>query len=245
MIPYDEITLSIYPREARFMEIRKHLSQVDLFKDLTVEQLDEISRIVSDKEYNKGQLIFAEGDEGIGFYMVIRGRVKVYKVSPDGKEQIMHIFGQGQPFGEVPVFEGSRYPANAEAMETSRLFFFPKKAFVNLIHENPSLAMNMLASMSQRLKQFSHLIESLSLKEVPGRLASYLLYLSDRNGSIDDFELDIAKSQLASLLGTIPETLSRIFTRMTSRELIRINGPQITILDRAGIEDLAEGESKL
>jgi CRP-like cAMP-binding protein len=227
------------------MEIRKHLSHADLFKDLSVEQLDEIARIVSDKEYKKGQLIFAEGDEGIGFYMVIRGRVKVYKVSPDGKEQIMHIFGQGHPFAEVPVFAGSRYPANAEAMESCRLFFFPKKAFVNLIHENPSLAMNMLASMSQRLKQFSHLIESLSLKEVPGRLASYLLYLSDRNGSIDDFELDIAKSQLASLLGTIPETLSRIFTRMTSRELIRINGPQITILDRAGIEDLAEGESKL
>jgi CRP-like cAMP-binding protein len=227
------------------MEIRKHLSQADLFKDLSVEQLDEIARIVSDKEYKKGQLIFAEGDEGIGFYMVIRGRVKVYKVSPDGKEQIMHIFGQGHPFAEVPVFAGSRYPANAEAMESCRLFFFPKKAFVNLIHENPSLAMNMLASMSQRLKQFSHLIESLSLKEVPGRLASYLLYLSDRNGSIDDFELDIAKSQLASLLGTIPETLSRIFSRMTSGELVRINGPQITILDRTGLEDLAEGESKL
>jgi CRP-like cAMP-binding protein len=227
------------------MEIRKHLSQADLFKDLSVEQLDEIARIVSDKEYKKGQLIFAEGDDGIGFYMVIRGRVKVYKVSPDGKEQIMHIFGQGHPFAEVPVFAGSRYPANAEAMESCRLFFFPKKAFVNLIHENPSLAMNMLASMSQRLKQFSHLIESLSLKEVPGRLASYLLYLSDRNGSIDDFELDIAKSQLASLLGTIPETLSRIFSRMTSGELVRINGPQITILDRTGLEDLAEGESKL
>jgi len=227
------------------MEIRKHLSQADLFKDLSVQQLDEIARIVSDKEYKKGQLIFAEGDEGIGFYMVIRGRVKVYKVSPDGKEQIMHIFGQGHPFAEVPVFEGSRYPANAEALESCRLFFFPKKAFVNLIHENPSLAMNMLASMSQRLKQFSHLIEALSLKEVPGRLASYLLYLSDRNGSIDDFELDIAKSQLASLLGTIPETLSRIFSRMTSGELVRINGPQITILDRTGLEDLAEGESKL
>ena len=245
MIPYGEITPPIYPREASYMEIRKHLSQADLFKDLAVAQLDEIARIVSDKEYKKGQLIFAEGDEGIGFYMVISGRVKVYKVSPDGKEQIMHIFGPGQPFAEVPVFEGSRFPANAEAMENSRLFFFPKKAFVNLIHENPSLAMNMLASMSQRLKQFSHLIESLSLKEVPGRLASYLLYLSDRNGSLDKFQLDIAKSQLASLLGTIPETLSRIFTRMTTRELVRINGPQITILDRAGLEDLAEGESKL
>jgi CRP-like cAMP-binding protein len=227
------------------MDIRKHLSQVDIFNGLSLKQLDEVSRIVSDKEYKKGELVFSEGDDGIGFYIIISGRVKVYKVSPEGKEQIMHIFNPGQPFAEVPVFEGSRYPANAEVMDNSRLFFFPKKDFVKLIHDNPSLAMNMLASLSQRLKQFSNLIESLSLKEVPGRLASYLLYLSDKNGSIDEFELDIAKSQLASFLGTIPETLSRIFTKMTNKELVRINGPQIVILDRTGLEDLAEGESKL
>jgi len=218
---------------------------MDLFNGLSTLQLEEVARIVSDREYKKGQLIFSEGDEGSGFYIVISGRVKVYKLSADGKEQIMHIFGPGHPFAEVPVFEGSRYPANAEAMEACRLFFFPKQAFVDLIQGNPSLAMNMLASLSQRLKQFSNLIESLSLKEVPGRLASYLLYLSDKKGSMDEFELDIAKSQLASLLGTIPETLSRIFTKMTNRELIRINGPQVAILDRTGLEDLAEGETKL
>jgi CRP/FNR family transcriptional regulator len=201
--------------------------------------------IVSDKEYKKGRLIFSEGDEGVGFYIVISGRVKVYKLSPEGKEQIMHIFGSGQPFAEVPVFEGSRYPAYAEAIDRCKLFFFPKKDFISLIQENPSLAMNMLASLSQRLKQFSHLIETLSLKEVPGRLASYLLYLSDKKGSIDEFKLDIAKSQLASLLGTIPETLSRIFTKMGSKDIIKINGPQITILDRTGLEDLAEGKTKL
>ena len=227
------------------MEIKQHLSQVDLFKGLTVEQLEAIARIISDKEYKKGQLIFSEGDEGVGFYLVISGRVKVYKLSPEGKEQIMHIFGPGQPFAEVPVFEGSRYPANAEAMERCKLFFFPKKAFISLIQENPSLSINMLASLSQRLKQFSNLIESLSLKEVPGRLASYLLYLSDRNGSIDEFQLDIAKSQLASLLGTIPETLSRIFAKMDSKKLVEINGPRITIVNRTGLEDLAEGETKL
>jgi CRP-like cAMP-binding protein len=227
------------------METRQHLSHLDLFKGLTVEQLDAIARIVSDKEYKKGQIIFSEGDEGEGFYLVISGRVKVYKLSPEGKEQIMHIFGPGKPFAEVPVFGGSRYPANAEAMDRCKLFFFPKKAFISLIQENPSLSMNMLASLSQRLKQFSNLIETLSLKEVPGRLASYLLYLSDKNGSIDEFKLDIAKSQLASLLGTIPETLSRIFAKMGSRELVRINGPEITILDRTGLEDLAEGETKL
>ena len=80
---------------------------------------------------------------------------------------------------------------------------------------------------------------------VPGRLAVYLLYLSDKNGSIEEFELDIAKSQLASLLGTIPETLSRIFTRLSQNDLIRIQGPKIAILDRVGLEDLAEGETKL
>jgi CRP-like cAMP-binding protein len=227
------------------MEIRQHLSQVDLFKGLTVEQLDAIARIIKEKEYKKGQLIFADGDEGVGFYLVIAGRVKVYKLSPDGKEQIMHIFGPGKPFAEVPVFEGSCYPANAEAMDHSKLFFMPKKDFISLIQETPSLAMNMMASLSMRLKQFSHLIETLSLKEVPGRLASYLLYLSDKNGSIDEFKLDIAKSQLASLLGTIPETLSRIFSKMASKEIVKINGPQITILDRSGLEDLAEGEVKL
>jgi CRP/FNR family transcriptional regulator len=227
------------------MDIRKHLSQVDLFNGLSLQELDEVSRIVWDREYKKGEMIFFDGDEGVGFYIVINGRVKVYKVSPDGKEQIMHIFGPGQPFAEVPVFEGSCYPANAEAMEKSGLFFFPKKDFIKLIHENPSLAINMLASLSQRLKQFSNLIEALSLKEVPGRLASYLLYLSDKKGSIDEFELDITKSQLASFLGTIPETLSRIFSKLANKELARINGPQIVILDRTGLEDLAEGESKL
>ena len=227
------------------METRKHLSHLDLFKGLTVEQLDAIARIVSGKEYKKGQIIFSEGDEGEGFYLVISGRVKVYKLSPEGKEQIMHIFGPGKPFAEVPVFGGSRYPANAEAMDRCKLFFFPKKAFISLIQGNPSLAMNMLASLSQRLKQFSNLIETLSLKEVPGRLASYLLYLSDKNGSLDEFKLDIAKSQLASLLGTIPETLSRIFAKMASKEIVKINGPEVIIVNRAGLEDLAEGETKL
>ena len=227
------------------METRQHLSQVDLFKGLTVEQLEALTRIVSSKKFKKGQLVFSEGDEGMGFYLVISGRVKIYKLSPEGKEQIMHIFGPGQPFAEVPVFGGTHYPANADAMESCELFFFPKKGFISLIQKNPSLAMNMLASLSQRLKQFSNLIESLSLKEVPGRLASYLLYLSDKNGSIDEFNLDIAKSQLASLLGTIPETLSRIFSKLGSSELVKIDGPKITILNREGLEDLAEGETKL
>jgi CRP/FNR family transcriptional regulator len=229
------------------MELVEHLSQISLFRGLPPEHLSKLTAIIADKMYGKGQMqmIFADGDEGEGFYVVITGRVKVFKVSPDGKEQILHVFGPGAPFAEVPVFSGAPYPANAEPLEKSRLFFFPKKAFVSLIQETPSLAMNMLASLSQRLKQFSKLVETLSLKEVPGRLAAHILYLSDSNEGADEFNLDLAKSQLASLLGTIPETLSRIFGKMSSQGLIRISGPQIQIIDRLGLEELAEGEIKL
>ena len=227
------------------MEIVKHLEKVSLFKGVSPRHLDELAMILTDQEFCRGQAIFSDGDDGVGFYVVIAGRVKIYKVSPDGKEQILHIFGPGEPFAEVAVFTGGRYPAHAEAIEKSRVFFFPKASFVKLIEKDPSLAMNMMASLSLRLKKFSHLVESLSLKEVPGRLAAHLLFLSGQKGESLEFQLDIAKTQLASLLGTIPETLSRILTKMNKKGLIETNGPSIKILDLEGLEDLAEGEVRL
>jgi len=227
------------------MDIAKRLATISLFQNLAPQYYDELARIVRQKEFDKNQFIFSEGDDGIGFYVIVKGRVKIYKMSPEGKEQILHILGPGEPFAEVAVFSGSQYPANAEAMIASTLFFFPKEAFIKLISSNPSLAMNMLAALSIRLKQFSHMIEALSLKEVPGRLASHLLYLSEQQKETSELRLDIAKVQLAGLLGTIPETLSRIFKKMNEQGLIESRGAAITILDRPGLEDLADGESRL
>ena len=195
--------------------------------------------IVVDQVFRRGQIIFSEGDEGTGFYVVIWGRVKIFKLSSEGKEQILHIFGPREPFGEVPVFTGQHFPANAEAMEESRIFYFPRDSFIRLIEKNPSLALNMLAVLSRRLHRFTRLIDDLSLKEVPGRLASYLLYMSEQKRGSDELELNITKGQLASLLGTIPETLSRILGRMTRQGLIESEGPRIKILDRQGLEGLA------
>ena len=103
----------------------------------------------------------------------------------------------------------------------------------------------MLAILSQRLRLFTHLIEDLSLKEVPARLAAYFLYLSDRTKASDTFELDITKAQLASVLGTIPETLSRILSRMNQQQLIQVEGRRITLIDRQALENLAAGEKLL
>ncbi len=221
------------------------LASVPLFRGLPAEQLEGLTTISVDKIVRRGESIFIEGDEGDGFYVLIAGRVKIFKISPEGKEQILHIFGPGEPFGEVPVFEGERFPASAEAMEDSRLFFFPREAFVGLIERNPSLALNMLAVLSRRLRRFTRLIDDLSLKEVPGRLAAYLLYLRERDRGARSLKLTITKGQLASLLGTIPETLSRILKKMNAQGLIETEGPQITILDREGLEDLVETGGKL
>lgn len=227
------------------MGLVDQVASVPLFEGLPRRDQERLAMIVTDQPFARGQGIFLEGEDAAGFYVVLTGKVKVFKLSADGKEQTLHIFGPGEPIGEVPVFSGQRLPANAEAMEESRLLFFPRDSFVRLIRENPSVALNMLAVLSMRLRRFTSLIEDLSLREVPGRLAAYLLFLSraDREGG--EVTLDMTKAQLASLLGTIPETLSRILGKLARSGLIESEGRVIRILDREGLEALAEGGEDL
>lgn len=105
--------------------------------------------------------------------------------------------------------------------------------------------MNMLAILSHRLKYFSRLVEDLSLKEVPQRLATYLLYLSDARNNASHIDLSISKGQLASLLGTIPETLSRILNKMAAQGFIEVKGRRIKLLKKDALESLASGEKLL
>jgi CRP/FNR family transcriptional regulator, dissimilatory nitrate respiration regulator len=210
-----------------------------LFRGLPEDQIRKIAGIAQDRRFKKGDPIFSDGDDGNGFYLMGTGLVKIFKASLDGKEQILHIFGPGEPFGEVPVFTGRHFPASAQAIAESRILFFPRTAFVDLVAAHPSLGLNMLAVLSLRLRQFTTQIENLSLKEVPGRLAAYLLYLADEQKRKDLVRLSISKGHLASLLGTIPETLSRIFARMTGQGLIEVKGRSIRLLDRDGLSALA------
>ncbi|MGA1826200.1 MAG: Crp/Fnr family transcriptional regulator, partial [bacterium] len=131
------------------------------------------------------------------------------------------------------------------AIEDSAFLFFPRQAFIGLIKKDPSLVLNMLALLSERLRKFARIIEDLSLKEVPSRLAAYILYHSQMKG-LDYLTLDISKNQLASLLGTIPETFSRILTKMKNEGIIEPDGRNnIRVLDKSRLEHLANGESRL
>ncbi len=216
------------------------IAEAILFDGLPDHHIDELLKIAREKDFVKNELIFSEGDNGDGFYINIEGLVKIFKLSPEGKEQILHIFGPGEPYGEVPVFSGKTFPANAETISKCRSLFFPRKAIVNLITANPSIALNMLAVLSLRLRQFTVQVENLSLKEVPGRLAAHLLMLSIEQDKTDTIYLHISKSQLASLLGTIPETLSRILSKMAGQNLIDVQGRKIKLLDIDGLEILAQ-----
>ena len=211
---------------------REILRKSILFEGLPAEQIDLVADLTIEKKYGRGETIFFEGDEADGFFVVSDGKVKIFKMSPLGKEHILHIFGAGEPIGEVAVFNKRPFPASAEALISSKVLYFRRREFVDLIIKNPSVSLNMLAVMSMRLRQFTNQIENLSLKEVPARLASYLIYATEEKGGGDTLELSISKGQLASLLGTIPETLSRIFSKMGDEGLIEVSGKTIKILDR-------------
>ena len=198
------------------------------------------------RTFARGEEIFGEGEPGAGFFVCISGQAKVFKVAADGKEQILHVFGLHDPFGEAPTFEGGSYPANATALDTCRTLYFPRDAFMGLIARDPSLALRMLAMLSRRLRRLTRLIEELSLKEVPSRLATYLLQLSEQSQNHEIVQLPVTRGQLASLLGTIPETLSRVAARMALKGLVRSETPRtIRLLDLGGLDDLASGNRRL
>ncbi len=226
--------------------LQDFLAQTQFFQGVSSEHLDALANIAIAQTYYKNEVIFWEGDQGRGFFVVVLGRVKVFKVSPDGKEQILHIFSAGEHFAEVPAFDGQCFPASAAAIETSEVLFFPREAFISLLEAHPSLGIQMLAIFARHLRRFAKIIENLSFKEVPGRLAAYLLYLNDvqRDNSTsklegDRIKLDITKGQLAALLGTIPETLSRVFAKLSQEGLIEIDGSAIALLNISELKRLA------
>ena len=216
-------------------------NDIPLFQGLEEDQLREIESICRRKTYPGGHPIFSQDERAEGFYVVQSGKVKVYKLSPDGKEQILHIFGRGHPIGEVPVFAGTTFPAHAEAFEACELLFFPRDRLRELFARDPSLAMNMLAVLSRRLRDFTSTIEDLTLKELPSRLATYLMHLQDESGGKETVHLEVSKGTLAKILGTTQETLSRIFKRMSDEAIITVERRSISILNDAALEDLAQG----
>jgi CRP/FNR family transcriptional regulator len=220
------------------MNYRQILKNSPLFASLSDADLDALMAIARIREHPRGELLFSEGEEAEGFFIVLDGKVKVYKLSPDGKERILHIIQPGGTFAEAAIFGDGLYPAYAEPLQLSKLFFLPKDKFLSLLMNNGQISINMIAGLSKFLRQFANQIEDLTFKDVPSRLARYLMELT--HGTRQTVILPISKSQLASNLGTVSETLSRTLRKLSDDDIIKVSGKTFEILDFERLQELAE-----
>ncbi|PWB69945.1 Crp/Fnr family transcriptional regulator [candidate division GN15 bacterium] len=217
------------------------LSKSQLFSHLDKRSLEEIGSAATMRAVSKSEVIFHEGDIAQAFFIVASGKVKIFKLSADGKEQILMIASAGQSFAEAALFSGGRYPASAQALEDSELLVINRDGFVRVLGRNPDLAVNLIARLSELLRKMTSLVEELSLTDVTTRLAHRILSMIDDHDSRPRPIVSLAekKTVLASQLGTIPETLSRSFARLSREKIIAIEGSRIEILDLKKLRELA------
>jgi CRP-like cAMP-binding protein len=216
------------------------IHQIPLFAGLDPEQLARVREIARVVEVKRRQILFREGDPAEGIFVLLAGRVKIYKLSSEGKEHILHVVRPGQAFAEAAVFMPGGYPAYAEALVASRALVLPKQEFLELLRREPAISVNIIATLSRYLKHFADRIEDLSLKDVSARLARWFLRTAQEKGR-DFWDLEITKSELASQIGTVSETLSRTLRRFRESGWIQVRGRFVKILDRQALAEAAEG----
>jgi CRP/FNR family transcriptional regulator len=212
------------------------IKDIHLFSELDIKDLRKISEFSLIKKYDKNELIFTEGDKYRGFYIVLKGKVKVFKLSPEGKESVINIIPPLELFAEVPLFEGyPTYPVNAQTLEESVLYFIPGKDFIDFTYNNPHISLKIISGFAKKLHALTRRIESLTLSDVPNRLAKYIIEEYDKSNKVvlsrSFILLTISKSTLAGYLGTISETLSRAFKKLQDENVIEVKGRKIFIID--------------
>lgn len=221
------------------------LRHSDVFNGVSDTSLQSIAAVAILQAYEAGESLFYQEQKASGFYVLAEGALTVYRAGMDGRQQILHVFDEaGDVCGEVPVFEGSTYPAAADATVSSRVLYLSRPDFLAVTRRHPEILLEMLAVLSRRLRRFVGLIDDLSLKDVSTRLAAFLLGLADAAGR-DTFTLGMTKGTLAARLGTIPETLSRTLRKLQQAGLATVDGRTLRILDRDRLEAIASGEEGL
>lgn len=224
------------------MENLQILKKSLLFSGLGEEHLAEVAAIVTKRTFARGESLFMEGEAASGFYLLAEGSVKLCKVSPEGKEKVLHFVHPSETFAEAAFFGDGRYPAEARALEKGEALFFPREAFMGLLERNPRFSLNLIISLSLLLRRFARQIEELSFAEVPARLAAYILELAERKSNFYQgktyLELDMKKGELASRLGTVSETLSRTFRKMKEEGILEVAGSRVIIMDMTRLKSL-------
>jgi CRP/FNR family transcriptional regulator, cyclic AMP receptor protein len=206
-----------------------------LFSALSDAELESLAARTLIRAYASGELLFSEGALCVGLYIVSKGRVRIFKTSPSGREQVLALEGPGSSIAELPVFDGGPYPASVAVVEPSELLFIARKDFRALCMECPEIALKVLQVAGARLRRLVGIIEELSFTTVRHRLISWILRQA-KNEDECSFTLHASHQELAAQIGTVRELVSRNLARLQAQEFIGVNGHKVTILNLEGLE---------
>lgn len=215
------------------------LRQNHLFRSLSDEQMELLRQDISIKHLDQGQHLFEEGAEANAFFLLHRGQVKLYRLSPTGQEKVIEIVRPGQSFAEALMFlDIPAYPLNAQALSDTELFVIKNKRFLQLLSQSVETCFHVMADISMRLRSRLNEIDALTLQNASLRLVNYLLYLAQEVENCEgcaEITLPAAKNIIASRLSIQPETLSRILSNLSSKGLISVDGLNIQVHDVDGL----------
>ena len=214
------------------------LQATPLFAVLDDGELSSLAARSGMRSFDAAESLFSEGEPCKGLYIVVTGRVRIYKISVNGREQVLSIEGPGASVAELPVFDGGTYPASCSAIDKTEVLFISRADLRAICLENPEVSLKLLQVVGKRLRRLVGIIEELSFTTVRHRLIAWLLRQTKAEGNT--FKLDASHQELAAQIGTVRELVSRNLARLQAQSLIEVNGREIKIVDQEGLEaDLA------
>lgn len=220
------------------------LRRLPLFSGLSETALREIASRTIPRTLPRNALLFRKGEPCHGLYILTEGQIQIYRASPDGREQVLHIEGPGRPVAELPLFDGGPYPASARALADSRLLFLPRDAFQALYQGNPEIADAVIRDLGRRLRRLVGLVEKVTLKDVRARVAATLVEYAEAAQGLRDgstFVLTQTQEALARGLATTREGVARALASLRRDQVIAQQGRRIRILDAGALDRAARG----
>ena len=223
---------------------KEQLKDISFFRDLSPQALDLVCERMVHRSAPAGCILFRKGEQARGVYVLVKGRVEIYRSTADGREQVLHSETPVQSVAELPVFDGGSYPASGRTAEDSELYFLSVDDFQRLYREHPEIADAVIRNLGQRLRALVNVVEKVSLRSVPSRVAKTLLEQAETAGSLEDggsFSLTRTQSDLAHELATSRESVARALGDLRRKGIISTQGRRVTILSLRGLADLARG----
>jgi CRP/FNR family transcriptional regulator len=232
---------------AERIELVEVLGKTALLAGLSTAELQSLAALTTRKRFSAGELLFSEGEPCAGLHIVSSGKVRIFKTSASGREQVLAVEGQGGSVAELPVFDGGPYPASVVAIEETEMAFISRRNFQAFCIQHPEVALKVLSVVGARLRNLVAIIEELSFTTIRQRLVSALLKMAEAEGKKTargiEFLLPSSHQELANRLGTVRELVSRNLMRLQAEGLLEVDARQIVIKDLPGLTAIRDPTS--